>query len=150
MSTLKEKIEGDIKKAMLAKNQGELLALRSIKSLILLAETEKGAKETLTADAELKLLAKAAKQRKESAEVFGTQGRKDLEEKELQELAVIERYMPQQLSEDELKARLQEIIARVGATGAADLGKVMGIASKELAGQADGKQISAAVKTLLG
>ncbi len=148
--SLKEQIDGDIKKAMLAKNQPELLALRAIKSLILLAETEKGAKEELTADAELKLLAKASKQRKESAEVFGQQGRKELEEKELSELAIIERYMPKQLSEDEVKAKLQAIITKVGATGPADLGKVMGVASKELAGQADGKVISSLVKSLLG
>ena len=147
--SLKEQIDGDIKKAMLAKNQPELLALRAIKSLILLAETEKGAKEELTADAELKLLAKASKQRKESAEVFGQQGRKELEEKELAELAIIERYMPKQLSEDEVKAKLQAIITKVGATGPADLGKVMGVASKELAGQADGKLISSLVKSLL-
>ena len=148
--SLKEQIDADIKKAMLAKNQPELLALRAIKSLILLAETEKGAKEELTADAELKLLAKASKQRKESAEVFGQQGRKELEEKELAELAIIERYMPKQLSEDEVKAKLQAIITKVGATGPADLGKVMGVASKELAGQADGKLISSLVKSLLG
>jgi uncharacterized protein YqeY len=148
--SLKEQIDGDIKKAMLAKNQPELLALRAIKSLILLAETEKGAKEELTADAELKLLAKASKQRKESAEVFGQQGRKELEEKELAELAIIERYMPKQLSEEEVKSKLQAIITKVGATGPADLGKVMGVASKELAGQADGKVISSLVKSLLG
>ena len=148
--SLKEKIDGDIKKAMMAKNQGELLALRAIKSMILLAETEKGAKEELSSDSELKLLAKAAKQRKESAEVFATQGRKDLEEKELMELGVIERYMPKQLSEAEVKTKIESIIAMVGAKSAADLGKVMGIASKELAGQADGKLISTLVKTLLG
>jgi uncharacterized protein YqeY len=148
--SLKEQIDGDIKKAMLAKNQPELLALRAIKSMILLAETEKGAKEELAQDAETKLLAKAAKQRKESAEVFAQQGRKDLEEKELFELAIVERYLPKQLSEDEVKAKLQAIITRVGATGPADLGKVMGVASKELAGQADGKLISTLVKSLLG
>jgi len=147
--SLKEQIDADIKKAMIAKNQVELLALRAIKSQILLAETEKGAKEELTTDTETKLLAKASKQRKESAEVFAQQGRKDLEEKELIELAVIERYLPKQLSEDEVKAKLQAIIAKVGATSAADLGKVMGVASKELAGQADGKLISTLVKSLL-
>lgn len=148
--SLKEQIDADIKKAMLAKNQAELMALRAIKSQILLAETEKGSKVELTAEIEMKLLAKASKQRKESADVFGQQGRKDLEEKELLELSVIERYMPKQLSEEEVKVKLQEIIAKVGASSAADLGKVMGVASKELAGLADGKLISTMVKTLLG
>jgi uncharacterized protein len=148
--SLKEQIDGDIKKAMLAKNQPELLALRAIKSMILLAETEKGAKEELAQDTETKLLAKAAKQRKESAEVFAQQGRKDLEEKELFELGIIERYLPKQLSEEEVKAKVQAIITKVGATSAADMGKVMGVATKELAGQADGKLISSLVKSLLG
>jgi uncharacterized protein YqeY len=148
--TLKEQIDADIKKAMLAKNQGELLALRAIKSQILLAETEKGSKEELTSDIEMKLLAKGAKQRKEAAEVFAQQGRKDLEEKELLELAVIERYMPKQLSEEEVKVKLQAIIAKLGASGPGDMGKVMGAATKELAGLADGKVISTLVKNLLG
>lgn len=148
--SLKEQIDADIKKAMLSKNQAELMALRAIKSQILLAETEKGSKVELTAEIETKLLAKASKQRKESAEVFGQQGRKDLEEKELLELSVIERYMPKQLSEEEVKVKLQEIITKLGASSAADLGKVMGVASKELAGLADGKLISTLVKTLLG
>ncbi len=148
--SLKEQIDGDIKKAMLAKNQGELLALRAIKSQILLVETEKGAKEELTKEAEIKLLAKASKQRKESAEVFAQQGRKDLEEKELMELAVIERYMPKQLSEEEVKVKVQAIITQLGATSAADMGKVMGLATKELAGLADGKLVSSLVKSLLG
>lgn len=148
--SLKEQIDADIKKAMLAKNQAELLALRAIKSMILLAETEKGAKEELTGDVELKLLAKASKQRKESAEVFGQQGRKDLEEKELAELVIIERYMPKQLSESEVTVQLKEIITKIGANGPADMGKVMGAATKELAGKADGKLISSLVKTLLG
>jgi uncharacterized protein YqeY len=148
--SLKEQIDGDIKKAMLAKNQAELLALRAIKSMILLAETEKGAKEELSGDTEVKLLAKAAKQRKESAEVFGQQGRKDLEEKEQFELSIIERYLPKQLSEDEVKTLIQGIIAKVGASSPADMGKVMGVATKELAGKADGKLISSLVKGLLG
>ncbi|MCS6824609.1 MAG: GatB/YqeY domain-containing protein [Cytophagaceae bacterium] len=147
--TLKEQIEADIKKAMLAKNQSELLALRSIKSLILLAETEKGAKEQLSKDAEMKLLMKAAKQRKESAEVYQKEGRKDLEEKELAELAVIERYLPKPLSEEELTSKIKDIITKTGAKTTADMGKVMGIATKELAGQADGKLISELVKKLL-
>lgn len=147
--SLKEQIDGDIKKAMLAKNQGELLALRAIKSMILLAETEKGNKTELDKDTENKLLMKAAKQRKESAEVFGTQNRPDLQEKELIELAIIERYLPKQLSAEELKEKLKPIIEKTGAKTAADLGKVMGVASKELAGLADGKSISEAIKALL-
>lgn len=146
---LKEQIEGDIKKAMLAKNQGELLALRAIKSLILLAETEKGAKAELDKDTETKLLAKAAKQRRESAEIFGEQNRPELKEKELFELQVIERYMPQQLSEEELSAKVKEIIQQVGATSPAEMGKVIGAVNKTLSGQADGKAISEMVKKLL-
>jgi len=147
--SLKERIEGDIKKAMLAKDKTRLTALRSIKSQILLAETEKGATETLTPDAEIKLLTKAAKQRRESAEVYAKQYRSDLEETELAELAVIEEYLPQQLSEADLVERLVAIMQRVGATGPSDLGKVMGVAARELAGQADGKAISAVVSRLL-
>lgn len=147
--SLKEKVEGDIKKAMLAKDKARLQALRSIKSQILLAETEKGASESLTEDAELKLLTKAAKQRRESAEVYAKQSRPDLEQIELAELAVIEEYLPAQLDEGDLRARLLEIIQRVGATGPSDLGKVMGVAARELSGQADGKAISAAVSHLL-
>ncbi len=147
--SLKEKIEGDIKKAMLAKDKVRLEALRSIKSQILLAETEKGASENLTTDAELKLLTKAAKQRRESAEIFSKQSRSDLEQVELAQLAVIEEYLPAQLDEGDLRARLLDIIQRVGATGPSDLGKVMGVAARELSGQADGRAISSAVNQLL-
>jgi uncharacterized protein len=147
--SLKERIEADIKKAMLAKDKVRLTALRSIKSQILLAETEKGAAEALSPEAETKLLTKAAKQRRESAEVYAKQYRSDLEETELAELAVIEEYLPQQLSEADLVEKLVEIIQRVGASGPSDLGKVMGVAARELAGQADGKAISATVSRLL-
>ena len=147
--SLKETIEGDIKKAMLAKDKTRLQALRSIKSLILLAETEKGASENLTPEAELKLLNKAAKQRRESAEVYAKQYRSDLEETELAELAIIEEYLPPQLSEGDLVEKILEIIQRVGATGPSDLGKVMGVAARELSGQADGKAISSVVSSLL-
>jgi uncharacterized protein len=146
---LKQKIEEGIKKAMLARDQDSLRALRGIKSMILLAETEKGAKEELTEDAEIKLLSKAAKQRRDSAEIFGKENRTDLQENELKELAIIEAFLPKQLSEDELVAFLKEIIEKVGAKSAAEIGKVMGVASKELAGKADGKKISELVKTLL-
>ncbi len=147
--SLKEKIDADIKSAMLAKNKDELRALRSIKSLILLAETDKGAQGEVSADAEIKLLTKAAKQRKESAEVYAGQGRADLEKIELDELAVIERYLPKQLSEDEIAAKLKEIITEVGAKGPGDMGKVMGAATKAFAGTADNKVVSALVKSLL-
>lgn len=147
--SLKEKIEGDIKKAMLAKDKVRLEALRSIKSQILLAETEKGASENLTTDVELKLLTKAAKQRRESAEIFAKQSRSDLEQVELAQLAVIEEYLPAQLDEGDLRVRLLDIIQRVGATGPSDLGKVMGVAARELSGQADGRAISSAVNQLL-
>ncbi|WP_448520425.1 GatB/YqeY domain-containing protein [Rhodoflexus sp.] len=147
--SLKKRIEEDIKAAMKAQEKDKLRALRAIKSLILLAETAEGKSGALTPEEEIKLLVKAAKQRKDSADIYGQQGRADLQAIELAELAVIEEYLPKKLSPDELKARLQEIIQRVGATSAKDMGKVMGIASKELSGQADGKEIAATVKDLL-
>ncbi|MFQ3575038.1 MAG: GatB/YqeY domain-containing protein [Cytophagales bacterium] len=147
--SLKEQVESEIKKAMLAKDKETLQALRGIKSLILLAETEKGASEALSQDAEIKLLMKAAKQRKESAEIYSTQGRKDLEEVELKELAVIEKFLPKQMSVEELESALKKIIADLGASSTTDMGKVMGVASKQLAGKADGKLISETVKKLL-
>ena len=146
---LKQQIDGDIKKAMLSKNKEELEALRSIKSLILLAETEKGGSDEISAEAEKKLLMKAAKQRKESAEIFEKQARKDLADRELLQLEVINRYLPKQLSEEEIKTALESVIKEVGASGPQDMGKVMGVATKKLAGQADGKLISELVKKLL-
>lgn len=134
---------------MLSKNKEELEALRSIKSLILLAETEKGGSDELTTDAEKKLLMKAAKQRKESAEIFQTQARQDLADRELLQLEVINRYLPKQLSEEEITVALRGIIQEVGAKGPQDMGKVMGVATRQLAGQADGKVISELVKKLL-
>jgi uncharacterized protein len=147
--TLKQQIDNDIKKAMLSKNKEELEALRSIKSLILLAETEKSGANEISSDTENKLLMKAAKQRKESADIFQQQNRKDLADRELFQLDVISRYLPKQLSEDQVKAELQKVIAEVGAKGPQDMGKVMGVATKRLAGQADGKLISEWVKKLL-
>lgn len=146
---LKTEIDAQIKAAMLARDTVRLTALRDIKKVILLEETKEGKIGDLTSDEELKLLTKAAKQRRESADIYRQQNRPDLLDKELAELAVIEEFLPKQLSDDELKAKLQEIIARVGATGPADMGKVMGVASKELAGLADGKAISTNVKSLL-
>jgi uncharacterized protein len=148
--SLKQQIDGDIKKAMLAKNKEELDALRSIKSMILLAETEKGGgSDDLSSDAESKILMKAAKQRKESADIFTQQNRKDLADKELFQYEVISRYLPKQLSDDDLRTAVSSIIAEVGAKGPQDMGKVMGVATKKLAGQAEGKAISDMVKKLL-
>ena len=134
---------------MLAKNKEELDALRSIKSMILLAETEKGAATELTPEAENKLLMKAAKQRKESAEIFQKEGRTDLAQKEQFQLDIISRYLPKQLTEAEIVEAVKKVIAQVGATGPQDMGKVMGAATKALAAQADGKVISEWVKKLL-
>ncbi|RAU81533.1 GatB/YqeY domain-containing protein [Pontibacter arcticus] len=147
--SLKQRIDADIKQAMLAKDKARLQALRSIKSMIMLAETEKGGAEGISEDAEMKLLTKAAKQRRESAELYAKQDRPDLEEVELGELAVIEEFLPKQLDAGDLRVHLLDIIRRVGATGPSDLGKVMGVASKELAGKADGRAISTAVSDLL-
>ncbi|RLD25006.1 MAG: GatB/YqeY domain-containing protein [Bacteroidetes bacterium] len=147
--SLKEKINSDIKQAMLAKKKDELTALRGIKSMILLAETEKGATGELSADAEMKLLVKAAKQRKESAEIYNSKGRQDLADIENMEYGVISRYLPKALSEEALKAEIEAIISSLGVTSPAEMGKVMGVASKKLAGKADGKTIAAMVKNLL-
>jgi uncharacterized protein YqeY len=147
--SLKLQIDGDIKKAMLAKNKEELEALRSIKSMILLAETEKGGSEDIANDVENKILMKAAKQRKESAEIFTKEGRTDLAQKETFQLEIISRYLPKQLREAEIAAEVKKIIEQVGAKGPQDMGKVMGTATKALAGQADGKVISELVKKLL-
>ena len=147
--SLKQQIDNDIKKAMLAKNKEELEALRSIKSLILLAETDKGAAPEISSEIENKLLMKAAKQRKESADIFKQQNRSDLADKELFQLEVINRYLPKQLSEEEIENVVKSIIQQVSAKGPQDMGKVMGTATKTLAGQADGKIISDIVKRLL-
>jgi len=141
--SLKQKIDSDIKNAMLAKNKEELEALRSIKSMILLEETKGGSGE-VTSEAENKLLMKAAKQRKESAEIFQKENRDDLAKRELLQFEIISRYLPKQLSNDEIETILKTIIAQVGAKGPQDIGKVMGTATKQLAGQADGKVISEA------
>uniref|UniRef100_UPI004047D1A8 GatB/YqeY domain-containing protein n=1 Tax=Algoriphagus sp. TaxID=1872435 RepID=UPI004047D1A8 len=146
---LKQRIETEIKSAMIAKDKVRLTALRAVKSLILLEETKEGFSGALTEEEELKLLTKAAKQRKDSAEIYEKQNRADLLEVELAELAVIQEFLPKALSEEELTQAIQEIIVRVGATGPQDMGKIMGMASKELAGKADGKAIADRVKTLL-
>ena len=144
-----EQISGDIKNAMLAKDKVRLEALRGIKKEFIEAKTAKGASGELTDDAAMKILAKMAKQRKETAELYTAQNRPELAEAELAEAAVIESYLPAQLSDAELTAELQRIIAETGATSAKEMGKVMGVASKALAGRADGKAISAKVRELL-
>lgn len=148
--SLKTNIDNGIKDAMRAKDQDRLRTLRAIKSLILLEETS--ATHTvgdLSADVEMKLLTKAAKQRRDSLEIYKSQGREDLATVEQSELTIIEEFLPKQLSEDELRAKLEEIKTRVGASGPSDMGKMMGVATKELAGLADGKVVSAMVKVLL-
>ncbi len=147
--SLKTTIDNDIKKAMLAKNKEELEALRSIKAMILLAETEKGTTSEISSETESKLLMKAAKQRKESAEIFEKEGRMDLAQRENFQLDIIARYLPKQMTEAELVEALKGIIAATGAKGPQDMGKVMGNATKALAGKADGKMISEIVKKLL-
>ena len=147
--TLKQQIDAEIKQAMLAKNADRLRALRAIKSMILLEETKGGAGDGLTTEEETRILTKAVKQRKDSADIYQQQGRADLLAIEAAEIAVIEQFLPQQLTEDELRGKLQEIMARIGASSPADMGKMMGVASKELAGIAEGKAISMMVKTLL-
>ena len=148
--SLKTTLDAAIKQAMLAKDKVRLTALRSLKSQIMLAETADGASaDGLTPDAELKLLNKAAKQRRDAATIYKEQFRSDLEETELAELVIIEEFLPAQLSEADLVEKLVHIIQRTGATGPSDLGKVMGAAARELSGQADGKRISDVVSHLL-
>ena len=146
--SLKTQIDADIKAAMLARDSAKLLALRDIKKVILIEETRPGA-EALTEADEMRILQKAVKQRKDSAEIYKTQNRPELLEKELAEIAIIETYLPAAMSADELKGIIAAIIAKVGATSPADMGKVMGVASNELAGKAEGRAISEMVKTLL-
>jgi len=147
--SLKLTIENGIKDAMRAKDADRLRALRAIKSMILLEETSGSSAEGLSGDAEMKILMKAAKQRRDSLEVYVAQNRPDLAEKEQAELAIIEEFLPKQLSDAELTSKITEIITSVGASSPADMGKVMGVASKQLAGLADGKAISAKVSELL-
>jgi uncharacterized protein YqeY len=143
---LEEKINADIKSAMLAKEASKLEALRAIKSAILLLKTSA---EGLNDDTEIKALQKMVKQRKETADLYITQNRKDLADVELAQSAVIEAYLPKQMGEDEVKTEIAKIITDIGATSPSDMGKVMGVASKQLAGKADGKLISTIVKELL-
>lgn len=142
-------ISEDIKKAMIAKDKVALEALRGVKKEFLEAKTAKGASGELADDAALKILQKMVKQRKESAQIFTEQNRPELAQNELAEATVIEKYLPAKLSDAELEAEIKAIIAEVGAKTAQEMGKVMGVATKKLAGKADGKEISAKVKALL-
>ncbi len=147
--SLEERINNDMKVAMKAREQQKLEALRAIKSAILLAKTEKGATPTLDEAVELKLLQKLVKQRRDSAEIYQDQGRKDLYDQECYEAAIISEYLPEQMDMETLKAGVKKIIDDLGATSIADMGKVMGVATKEFAGKADGKTIADAVRELL-
>ncbi|SFH17314.1 GatB/YqeY domain-containing protein [Pedobacter insulae] len=143
-------IDQEIKQAMLAKDQAKLRGLRAIKAAILLAKTEKGQAEELTEEAELKILQRLVKQRKESATIYKDQGREDLFAVEQEEIDVINQFLPQQLDSDAIAAVVARIIAETGASSIKEMGKVMGIANKELAGKADGKLIGELVKAQLG
>ena len=147
--SLEQKIMGEMKDAMRAKDEGVLRALRAIKAEIIKAKTEPGAGGEIDEATEQRFLQKMMKQRRDSLEIFEKQGREDLASKEKEEMAVIERFLPKQMGEEELKGIIATIIAETGASSPADMGKVMGVASKQLAGQADGKTISNIVKELL-
>ncbi len=145
---LEQNVMAQLKDAMKAKDEAGLRGLRAIKAAILLAKTS-GAGSEITVDDEIKLLQKLVKQRKDSLDIFRQQNRTDLAQKEEEEIAIIEKFLPKQMDSEELKAIIATIIEQTGASSAADMGKVMGVASKQLAGQADGKTISAVVKELL-
>jgi len=147
--SLFDQINDDIKKAMLAKEKEKLEALRSIKAAFLVAKTEKGASDVLSEDAEIKIIQKLVKQRKDAAEVYKANNREELYAKEAAEAQIIEQYLPAQMSDDEVSKAINAIIAQVGAKGPQDMGKVMGVASKQLSGKAEGKVISLKVKELL-
>jgi uncharacterized protein len=146
---LEQKVMAEMKDAMKSKDEATLRGLRAIKAEIIKAKTEPGAGGEISEEKEISLLQKMVKQRKDSLDIYQQQNRTDLAQKEQEEIAVIEKFLPKQLSAEELKAQLQQIIAETGASSPADMGKVMGVATKKLAGVADGKTISAAVKELL-
>ncbi len=147
--SLEQKVMEELKTAMKAKDEAGLRTLRAIKAAIIIEKTSEGAADVLTEATETKMLQKLAKQRRDSLEIFMKQNREDLAVKEREELAIIEKFLPKQMSADELKTELTAIIAQVGAKTPADMGKVMGVASKQLAGKIDGKAISDTVKQLL-
>jgi uncharacterized protein YqeY len=148
--SLQQQINTDIITAMKAKDEVSLRALRALKSALMMAATAEGAKDSLEDETAIKIFQKLAKQRKESIDIFVSNGREELAVTEREELAVIERYLPKQMSEDEVKATLQLVLTEIGATGAADFSKAMPAAIKALAGKADGKIISSLLKQLLG
>ena len=147
--SLTEKISSDLINAMKAKDKVSLEAIRAAKTAFVLARSEKGADTVLSAEDEIKIIQKLVKQRRESAAIYNEQNRKDLADKETSEADILEKYLPAKISEEELANLIKGIIARLGAKSPADMGKVMGVATKELAGKADGKEISALVKDLL-
>ena len=147
--SLEKTVNDQIKTAMLAKDEAGLRSLRAIKAAILLAKTAEGANETMSSEEEIKLLQKLVKQRRDSLDIFTQQNRADLAKKESEEIAVIEKFLPKPLTVEELTAAVAGIIASSGASSPADMGKVMGLASKQLSGKADGKTISEVVKSLL-
>ena len=142
-------INDDIKAAMFAKDKKKLEALRAVKAAILLAKTEKGAEGGIAEDAEMKILQKLVKQRKDSGELYASQGRDDLADEEFFQLAVIQKYLPEQMSEGEIRKVIEKIVAETGASSIKDMGKVMGMASKQLAGKADNKIIASLLKEIL-
>jgi len=148
--SLYEKIAGDLMAAMKAQDKGILEALRAAKTAFIIAKSEKGADAVLNPEEEIKIIQKLVKQRRESSAIYKEQNRPDLYEKEDAEAAVLERYLPAKMSAAELAEAVRSIITKVGANSPGDMGKVMGVASKELAGKADGREISAIVKQLLG
>ena len=147
--SLEQKVMAALKTAMLAKDEAALRSLRAIKAAILLSKTSEGGSGELNEEDEIKLLQKLVKQRKDSLEIYQKQSRADLAKKEEEEIAIIEKFLPDQMSAEELRTEVTKIIAEVGAVSSADMGKVMGIATKKLAGKANGKTISTTVKELL-
>jgi uncharacterized protein len=147
--SLEQNIMADMKDAMKSKNEAALRSLRAVKAAIIIAKTAEGANGELKEEDEMKLLQKLVKQRKDSLEIFETQNRPDLAEKEREEIAVIEKFLPKQMGEAELREAIAAIVKETGASSAADMGKVMGAANKQLAGKADGKTISGIVKEFL-
>ncbi len=148
--SLEQNIMAEMKEAMKSKNEPVLRALRAIKAEIIKAKTEPGANGELDEATEQKFLQKMMKQRKDALDIFVQQGREDLAQKEREEMEVIEKFLPKQMSEDEIREAVKAIIVTTGAAGAGDMGKVMGVASKQMAGKADGKTISAIIKEMLG
>lgn len=146
---LENTINQDIKTAMLAKDETSLRSLRAIKSALLLAKTEKGALQEITEEVEIKVLQRLVKQRKESADIYKTQNRDDLYQIEVDEIEVIEKYLPQQLSQNDLNTYIIGLIEKLNVTSVKEMGKIMGVANKELSGKADGKAISETIKSLL-